>query len=229
MSVSAITWAFGLQNINPARKFLLVALANYADENNSCFPGQDKLAHDVGVSVSTIRRALKELESDGFIVRERRYREDGFRSSDRYFLQVNLTGKPNENDSYRSNEGTLPVKTGDLTGHSYDRAEPKENLKKNRKTSPIHEPTTDEFMDWYLAYPRHEARGQAEKAYTKARRLVQADLLLSAAERYAADPNRESSYTKLPATWLNAKCWEDDPLPSRESENSGTSPKKEWW
>ena len=144
MSVSAITWAFGLDGINPARKFVLVTLANYADEDDSCFPGQEKLARDVGTSVSTIRRALKELEDGGYIVRERRYRSDGYRSSDRYYLQVNMTGRPkeqdsyrssvdDENDSYRSNDGTLPVKTGDLTGHSYERAEPKENLKKNRQ------------------------------------------------------------------------------------------------
>lgn len=90
-------------------------------------------------------------------------------------------------------------------------------------------PTPDEFMDWYLAYPRHEARGQAEKAYTKARLSVPADVLLAGAERYAADPNREKAYTKLPATWLNAGCWEDDPLPPREPEKPGEPRKKEWW
>lgn len=223
MSVSAITWAFGLEGINPARKFVLVTLANYADENNSCFPGQDKLARDVGTSVSTVRRALKELEEAGYIVRERRYREDGYRSSDRYFLQVNMTDSPKTAEPYRSNEGTLPVKSADLTGHSYERAEPSEEPKENRQSL-----VRDEFLDWYLAYPRHEARGQAEKAYVKARQRAPADVLLAGAERYAADPNREKAFTKLPATWLNGQCWEDEPLPSREPEKPGTT-KKEWW
>lgn len=93
----------------------------------------------------------------------------------------------------------------------------------------IPKPTPDEFIDWYLAYPRHEARGQAEKAYTKARQSVPADVLLAGAERYAADPNREKAYTKLPATWLNAGCWEDEPLPPREPVKAGAAPKKEWW
>ena len=46
-------------------------------------------------------------------------------------------------------------------------------------------------------------------------RIGSADVLLEAAERYAADPNREDAYTKLPATWLNAECWDDGPLPDR--------------
>ena len=73
----------------------------------------------------------------------------------------------------------------------------------------------DEFIDWYMAYPRKASKGLAEKAYLKARKKVGADVLLDAAERYAADPNREDAFTKLPASWLNAECWDDGPLPTR--------------
>ena len=73
----------------------------------------------------------------------------------------------------------------------------------------------DDFIDWYMAYPRKASKGPAEKAYLKARKKVSADVLLEAAERYAEDPNREDAYTKLPATWLNAECWDDGPLPDR--------------
>jgi hypothetical protein len=73
----------------------------------------------------------------------------------------------------------------------------------------------DEFIDWYTAYPRKASRGLAEKAYAKARKKATAEELLAGAERYATDPNREDQFTKLPASWLNADCWEDGPLPSR--------------
>jgi hypothetical protein len=73
----------------------------------------------------------------------------------------------------------------------------------------------DEFIDWYLVYPRKASKGLAEKAYIKARKTVPAEVLLAGAEQYAADPNREDQYTKLPASWLNAGCWEDGPLPER--------------
>jgi hypothetical protein len=73
----------------------------------------------------------------------------------------------------------------------------------------------NEFIDWYLEYPRKESKAAAEKAYIKARKKATAEELLSGAVRYAADPNREAQYTKLPSTWLNAGCWEDGPLPPR--------------
>ena len=81
-----------------------------------------------------------------------------------------------------------------------------------KKTCPA---TQDEFIDWYLVYPRHEGKGLAEKAYAKARKKVSAEVLEAAAQRYADDPNREKQFTKLPATWLNAESWDDEPLPAR--------------
>lgn len=73
----------------------------------------------------------------------------------------------------------------------------------------------EDFMDFYLAYPRKEARGTAERAYAKALKKTDPATILAGAERYAADPNRDPQYTKLPATWLNAESWSDEPLPAR--------------
>jgi len=73
----------------------------------------------------------------------------------------------------------------------------------------------DEFIDWYLEYPRKESKAAAERAYAKARKTATTEQLLTGAQRYAADPNREPQYTKLPATWLNSGCWDDGPLPPR--------------
>jgi len=42
-------------------------------------------------------------------------------------------------------------------------------------------------------------------------------VIVSAAERYRDDPNREDGFTALPATWLNGERWLDDPLPSRDN------------
>lgn len=75
----------------------------------------------------------------------------------------------------------------------------------------------DEFIDWYLEYPRKASKGMAEKAYAKARKIASAEELIEGAIRYREDPNREPSFTKLPATWLNGKCWEDGPLPPRNA------------
>lgn len=68
-----------------------------------------------------------------------------------------------------------------------------------------------EFDAWYSAYPKHQARGQALKAYRAARKKVAADALLSAAQiarkRYAGT---EPKFIPLPASWLNGERWSDE-------------------
>lgn len=218
MSIEAINWAFN-QPITPmARKFVLVVLANYADEDYSCYPSQQKIADRIGASVETVRRAIKELEASGLIRREKRYRDDGYRSTDRYFLAVKM---PTGQFDHQSNEGTLPVNQSDLTGQiagaepSVNHQEPKGSPDRSRSRASKLDP--NEFLDWYLEYPRKEARAKAEQAYFKARAKVSADVLMDGVKRYAADPNRERQFTKLPATWLNGGCWDDDPLPEKSN------------
>jgi DNA-binding transcriptional MocR family regulator len=98
MSNKAITWAFD-QELPTIDKFVLVVLADYADEANSCFPGQQKIAANTGASVSTVRRALGRLERHKLIARDRRQRRDGSRTSDRYTLQLEPVDNPVGNPS----------------------------------------------------------------------------------------------------------------------------------
>lgn len=76
-----------------------------------------------------------------------------------------------------------------------------------------------DFDAWYAAYPRHEAKGQARKAYRTARKKADGETLLAgakgAAQHYA---NAEKRFVPLPATWLNGERWLDDPSPPPEAE-----------
>jgi hypothetical protein len=98
MAHEATTWAYSLPIQNIAQKFVLVALADMADQAYSCFPGQDKLAEMTGASLRTVQRALSDLEAAGLIEREERRRAGGYRSSDRYYLKVgsSLPSHPSE-------------------------------------------------------------------------------------------------------------------------------------
>lgn len=87
MSNEAITWAYG-QDLNKGAKFVLVALADLADEAHSCYPGQAKLAAMTGQSTRTVRRQLVLLTDAGFVMRARRFDGLGHRTSDRYVLPV---------------------------------------------------------------------------------------------------------------------------------------------
>jgi hypothetical protein len=232
-------------------RFLFIALWSYVDDNGV---GVDKVSHisadlfaddlerDPSDTLARVSRGLQTLFQAGRIVRY-----ESFGKSYLYivnWLKHQRIDRPNKERYPAPN----PLPDADL------KPEPKisaENSRDTRETpatgteeqrnrgtgeqgklklSGKPSVTPDEFTDWYLVYPRHEARGQAEKAYKKARLSVSAEVLVAGAERYAADPNREQRFTKLPSTWLNGACWEDDPLPSPKSNNPATAgPQKEWW
>lgn len=88
MSIQAFVWAFAQNSLKSPQKFVLVTLANYADENNSCFPGQARIAEDTGMCIRSVKTCLKKLEEDGYISRESRQRQNGSRTSDRYRLHI---------------------------------------------------------------------------------------------------------------------------------------------
>ena len=86
---------------------------------------------------------------------------------------------------------------------------------KAKRGRPVSQKAADPlFAEWYVAYPVHKARGDAETAYARAiREGANPQALLEAAKRYCDDPQVHRGYGKHPATWLNKKCWLDEPTP----------------
>ena len=83
MSVQAISWAYRVAGIDdPIEAFLLVTLANYADEFGVCFPSQSTLRANCRCSERKVRDSLKSLEERGLILRIMRRRDNGSRRSD---------------------------------------------------------------------------------------------------------------------------------------------------
>lgn len=76
---------------------------------------------------------------------------------------------------------------------------------------------SNRFDDFWSVYPRKASKKAAAVAYVKAIKNVDEQTLIDAAIRYAQDPNRDPEYTKIPTTWLNGGCWDDDPLPPRNA------------
>lgn len=87
MTFAAASWALTL-TLPSSPKFVLLVLANYSDENESCYPGISRLAENTGYSERSIKSSLAVLEQEGLISRERRYTHFGGRTSDRYLLHV---------------------------------------------------------------------------------------------------------------------------------------------
>lgn len=63
-------------------------LRDRSDKNDSCFPGIKTIAKDLSISVNTVKRALKDLETAGYVGKIRRYRENGGNTSNLYILKT---------------------------------------------------------------------------------------------------------------------------------------------
>lgn len=56
-------------------------LQDRADKKGTCYPAIGTIARELHISVSTVKRALRDLEEEGFIRKTQRWRENGGRSS----------------------------------------------------------------------------------------------------------------------------------------------------
>jgi hypothetical protein len=73
----------------------------------------------------------------------------------------------------------------------------------------------EQFNQFWSVYPKKHDKPLAKRSFEKALDRTTVEVIVSAAERYRDDPNREALFTKNPSTWLNADAWENGPLPSR--------------
>lgn len=126
MSVNLMAWAFR-QDVDPAAKLVLLALADHANgQNGLCIPGQKLLAEQCSMSVRTVQRHLQTLEGRGLIRRQARMRGSGRgRTSDAYYLC-------DQSDNLGHTVTTNATKQNDQHDNGVV-AEPEEN----RRTKPL--------------------------------------------------------------------------------------------
>lgn len=91
----------------------------------------------------------------------------------------------------------------DLFGDTDDHPPPGEVV-------PIRRKADETFARFWERYPRKKSKQAARKAWDKAAKKVDPEVLIEAAGRLA-DSKPNLKYTLYPATWLNRGSWEDEP------------------
>ena len=67
-------------------KTVYIYLKDRSAASGSCWPGVKTIARDLGLSRSTVKRALNDLECSGWIKKQPRYRGNGSSTSNLYTL-----------------------------------------------------------------------------------------------------------------------------------------------
>lgn len=86
-----MNWVWRLR-LRPSVKFVLLALADAADDNGACWPSIPTLANKTCLDDRSVQRILRWLEDGSYLQIARRYREDGAPTSNRYCLALERSG-----------------------------------------------------------------------------------------------------------------------------------------
>lgn len=110
MSHQATNWAIQQKGLKPAAKIVLWHLADCHNPSHGCFPSHEYLAEAAEMSISTVQRHLKDLESAGLIVRDRVKRKGKFDRTE-YTLNMDRKEPLPVKSATGQNEQSLPVKS----------------------------------------------------------------------------------------------------------------------
>ena len=182
MSIEYLNHALRTDGLTPTKKLILVILANYADQNGSCFPSYKHIAKMVGLKDQKgIIKVIKEFESLGLLRIEKRKLDNGSYTSNKYHL---LIGRG-------SDTTRVVVQTPDNT---------KEDTKE------IYDQIFEKF---WKVYPRKVAKKQAAKIFNKIHQKNHKNLLKGVLLFSEEKKNTDIQYIPHPSTWLNQERWMD--------------------
>lgn len=68
-------------------KTVYIYLHDRSDPDGKCWPAIRTIGRELGISRSTVKRALHDLDRAGFLRREARFRDNGSKSSNMFYLR----------------------------------------------------------------------------------------------------------------------------------------------
>lgn len=199
-------------------------------------PSYATLAKLLGVSRPSVIKYIKELREVGALAVVARHSDSGDQQSNEYVIAFNeplpvvnmLTtselGERAGGGQHADQGGQHSDHGGQNTDHGGQHADPIEDVLIEdvpKKTSPSSaspraragKRVEDDplFAEFWAAYPRKRAKGDARKAWAQAlKQGADPAVVIGAARRYAAErAGQDPRYTAYPATWLRGERYAD--------------------
>ena len=190
MSVEALTAALKITGLKPTEKLVLVILANYADENGSCYPSHRHLADIVGLKDHKgIQRIIKDFSDKGILSIEKRFTRSGGQTSNRYHLTLNPT--PHRLETPQASVSAPP------------------NTKEDTKDTLY----TAVFEEFWKHYPRRVNKNEAAKAFRsicKSKKLYnQIVVAAQIYEKRCKVAGTEQQFIPHASRWLRGRRFEE--------------------
>jgi hypothetical protein len=206
-------------DITARAKVLYGLLDDYAGPEGRAFPSRAKIADSLGCSTDTVDRAVRELETRGWLHREVRRRDDRTYDSTLYSLlagPVETVVEPVDNPVGGGRMGAATGRTGAegvaapvrTEGEPREGTTPRTPPKGGKRARPE---VADDDPDWsrfWSLYPRKEGKGAARRAWLTAVAKERPDVIIAAVRRFAGTV-RDLRYCPHPSTWLNGERWAD--------------------
>jgi len=205
MSFQAMAAAIKIRTGSPASKNVLLVLANYADENNECFPSVSRISKDTEISERSVHRALNHLVEGGFLSIKKRFK-NGKQASSKYRLTLW------QSDKKQTAKPALQTAKSAIT----DCHSGRHNLSLEPITKPI-----DQFEEFWSLYPKKVAKKKAHQKYKLIikNKEATAKQMIEALKLYCDKvKGKDAEFILHPTTWLNGERWLDDYGPREKTE-----------
>ena len=204
MSIECLNKALKIQfeGQTPTKRLILILLANYCDDENSCYPSYSHIAKLAGLKdPKHIARIIKEFEDLGLLKIQKRFKEDGGNTSNRYFLTL----KTDNTDPMGLQTPTPPILDTPTLRVSTP-PNTKEETKDDTKDINV------EFNKFWKVYPRKENKALSLIKYKIITKKFKTDDIMLYLERYLNDleiKGTEKKYIPHCSTWLSQKRFLD--------------------
>lgn len=212
IEISNAVWRTS-QSVGRAR-LVLLAIADHQGEIGA-WPSIETLARMVNASERSVQRDIAELIELGELIKhEQAAPSRGQYKSNLYWVNLpsvsHLISGVTETQSgvTELTSGVTDLASGVTAGGALTLI--------RTITKPLLEDIHQNgFELFWQSYPMKVGKTAAKTAFAKAMKQTDADTIIAGVIRYRNDPNRDPAYTKHPATWLNAGCWDDELLPAK--------------
>jgi hypothetical protein len=202
MSILMMSKVWSLDHLEPAEKLVLLAIADFADDQGQAWPSIPTLARKSSLSKDTVRRKIRKLSSEGILAMSPRKDKTGRDTSYNFRLFPNIYSDTPQGSTMQGGGLHHAKREGSTVQPSFmnHHIEPSKNV--------------CSFDNFWTAYPRKTGKAQALKIWQRLNPSpgTLAEILTALDwQRIQPDWQKDGGrFIPHPSTWLNGRRWEDE-------------------